>query len=95
MILKLLGIIDIFVGICFWLFGIFHIFPESFILILGLFLLAKGVIFVTGLSIVSVLDIISAIIIISASAAEIIMPKFVVIIITLFLLQKGIFSMLS
>ena len=95
MILKLLGIIDIFVGICFWLFGIFHILPESFILILGLFLLAKGVIFVTGLSIVSILDIISSIIIITTSSSEIVMPKIVVIIITLFLLQKGIFSMLS
>lgn len=95
MIIKILGILDIFVGICFWLFGIFHILPESFILILGLFLLAKGVIFITGLSIVSFLDIISSIIIISASASEIIMPKIVVIIVTLFLLQKGIFSMLS
>ena len=95
MILKLLGAIDIFVGICFWLFGIFHILPDSFILILGLFLLVKGIIFVTGLSIVSFLDILSSIIIIMASASEITMPNVVVIIITLFLLQKGIFSMLS
>jgi len=95
MLLKLLGIIDIFVGICFWLFGIFHIPPDSFILILGLFLLAKGVVFVTSLNIVSVLDIISSIIIISASASEIVMPKLVVILVALFLLQKGIFSMLS
>ena len=95
MIIKILGILDIFVGICFWLFGIFHILPDSFILILGLFLLAKGIIFVTSLNVVSVLDIISAGIIISATAAEIVMPNLVVIIVTLFLLQKGIFSMLS
>ena len=95
MILKLLGAIDIFVGMCFWLFGIFHILPDSFILILGLFLLVKGVVFITGLSITSFLDILSSIIIIVASSSEVIMPNAVVIIITLFLLQKGIFSMLS
>ena len=95
MIIKVLGILDIFVGMCFWLFGIFHIIPNNFILILGLFLLVKGVIFVATLNIVSVLDIISALIIITASASEIVMPKLVVIIVTLFLLQKGIFSMLS
>ena len=49
MIIKILGLLDIFVGIVFWLFGIFHIIPDSFVLILGLFLLAKGVIFVFGL----------------------------------------------
>lgn len=95
MIIKILGIIDIFVGMCFWLFGIFHLLPESFILILGLFLLVKGIVFITGLSIVSFLDILSSIIIIIASASEVTMPNIVVIIITLFLLQKGIFSMLS
>ncbi|MFA7707812.1 MAG: hypothetical protein WCX73_02585 [Candidatus Pacearchaeota archaeon] len=95
MILKILGIIDILAGICFWLFGIFHILPSSFILILGLFLLAKGVVFVTTLNVVSILDIICAIVIISSTATEIIMPHWAVILITLFLLQKGIFSMLS
>tara|TARA_Y100000310_G_C20660478_1_gene804456 strand:- start:1482 stop:1769 length:288 start_codon:yes stop_codon:yes gene_type:complete len=93
MIIKVLGILDIFVGMCFWLFGIFHIIPDSFILLLGLFLLVKGVIFVFTLNIVSVLDIISAVVIIAASASEIVMPNLVVIIVTLFLLQKGIFSM--
>ncbi len=95
MIIKFLGILDIIVGSVFWLFGIFHIIPGSFVLILGLFLLAKGVVFITGLSITSFLDIISAIIIIIASASDIVMPKLVVILIAIFLIQKGIFSMLS
>ena len=95
MILKILGILDIFVGMCFWLFGIFHILPDSFILLLGLFLLVKGVLFVFTLNIVSVLDVIAALIIIAASASEIVMPNVVVIIVALFLLQKGIFSMFS
>ena len=95
MIIKILGILDIFIGLCFWLFGIFNIIPSSFILLLGLILLVKGIVFIFGLSVISVLDIISGIIIITASASEIIMPKLVVILIALFLIQKGIFSMLN
>tara|TARA_Y100000034_G_C6626451_1_gene273286 strand:- start:237 stop:518 length:282 start_codon:yes stop_codon:yes gene_type:complete len=91
MIVKILGLLDIFVGLVFWLFGIFHIIPSSFVLILGLFLLAKGIIFITGFSVGSFLDIISAIIIITATGIEI--PKLIVIIVCLFLLQKGIFSL--
>ena len=94
MIIKILGILDIFVGACFWLFGIFHIIPESFILILGLFLLVKGIVFITGLSVSSLLDIASALIIILMSAGVLI-PKIIVIIVTLFLIQKGIFSLVS
>ena len=93
MIIKVLGILDLFVGIVFWIFGIFHIIPSSFVLVLGLFLLAKGIVFITGLSITSFLDIISSIIIITATSVA--MPKIVVILIAIFLIQKGIFSMLG
>ena len=88
MIIKILGSLDIFIAIVFWLFGIFGIISESFILLLGLFLLVKGIVFITGLSVISFLDILSAIIIITSTG--IVLPKLVVIIITLFLLQKGI-----
>ena len=40
MIIKVLGILDLFVGVVFWIFGIFHIIPSSFVLILGLFFIA-------------------------------------------------------
>lgn len=93
MIIKLLGVLDIFVGIVFWLFGIFNIIPSSFILILGLFLLVKGIVFITGLSIISILDIISGIIIVSASGMD--MPNLVIILVSLFLIQKGVFSLFS
>lgn len=93
MIVKLLGIFDILVGVIFWIFGIFHILPESLVLILGLFLLAKGVVFATNLNVTSILDIVSAVIILSATS--VIMPQIVVILVALFLLQKGIFSMLG
>lgn len=93
MIVKVLGALDIFVGLCFWLFGIFHLVPGSFIMILGLFLLAKGIAFATGLSFASFLDIGSSLIIITATSLEI--PRFLVIIVSLFLLQKGAFSMMG
>jgi len=93
MIIKILGILDIFVGICFWLFGIFHVIPSSFILILGLYLLAKGIAFITGLSFISLLDIVSSFIIIASTSNT--MPQVVVILVSLFLLQKGVFSLLS
>jgi hypothetical protein len=93
MIVKVLGIFDIFVGIVFWIFGMFHILPESLVFILGLFLLAKGIAFATNLNITSILDIISAIIIISATS--VIMPQIMIILVALFLLQKGIFSLLG
>jgi hypothetical protein len=93
MIIKILGILDIFVGMCFWVFGIFGLIPGEFIILLGLFLLCKGIVFATNLSVASILDIISSIIIIFSSSIE--MPNFLIIIVSLFLLQKGIFSLLS
>lgn len=92
MLIKLLGIFDIFVAICFWLFGILNVFSSKFILILGFILVIKGLIFILGLSIVSVLDIIVGIVI--AISTSVTMPKAVVILIALFLIQKGIFSLL-
>ena len=93
MIIKILGILDIAIGVIFWLFGIFNIIPNSFILLLGFILFVKGIIFITGLSIISVLDIIFGIIMITAT--EIVMPKLIIILISIFLIQKGIFSLLN
>jgi len=94
MILKILGILDIFIGICFWIVGIFQIKAlYGFIFALGIILLIKGVIFLTQLSIASILDIVCSFILIGAGSMA--MPQVVVIITTLFLLQKGIFSLLS
>lgn len=96
MIVKILGLVDIFIALIFWIFGIFQLsFLNQFIFILGIILLIKGVIFMTQLSIASILDIVCALIIIASSSASVVMPKLVVIIIALFLLQKGVFSLLS
>jgi len=93
MIIKVLGVMDIFIALVFWIFGIFHIVPDNFVMILGLFLLVKGIIFLTGLSVASIFDILSAGLIILAT--YITMPKFIVIIVSLYLIQKGVFSLLS
>ncbi len=92
MLVKLLGILDIFVAICFWLFGVLHWLPERFILILGIILLVKGLIFIAGFSIASLLDIILGIVI--AIASSVTLPHVAIVLIALFILQKGIFSML-
>ena len=94
MILKILGVLDIFIGICFWIFGMFNFsILSGFIFILGIVLLIKGIIFMTQLSIASILDIVVALIIISSTSVA--LPKVIVIIIALFLLQKGILSLFS
>jgi len=93
MIIKILGFLDVLIGICFWLSGIFNIIPRNFIFILGLFLLVKGVIFISGLSVVSFLDIVFGVVIIIESGFEI--PNIIVSLISIFLIQKGIFSLIS
>ena len=94
MIVKILGVLDVFVAICFWIFGVFHLHMLSgFILVLGFFLLVKGIAFAATLNIVSMIDIICAFIIIGSTSMS--MPIVIVIIVSLFLLQKGIFSMLG
>ena len=88
MIVKILGLMDIFVALTFWIFGIFNLsFLSEFIFILGIILLIKGVIFMTQLSIASILDIIAALILIASSSTSVAMPKLVVIIIALVLLS--------
>ena len=93
MFVKLLGILDIFIAVCFWIFGVFHIFPEKFITILGIILLIKGIIFIIGLSIASIIDIVCALIIIIAASVNV--PLVMTVLVALFLLQKGLFSLAS
>lgn len=93
MLIKLLGILDIFIAVCFWIFAVFEILPGNFIMALGIILLIKGIIFIIGFSVASILDIVCALIIIIASAIEV--PHVVNIATALFLVQKGIFSLVS
>ena len=86
MIVKILGILDVFIAVCFWLFGVLHIFPERFILTLGIILLIKGLVFIVGFSVASFFDIVIGLIVIIASSVTI--PHVVIVIAVLILIQN-------
>ena len=93
MIVKILGIFDILVRVSFWISTIFHIIPENFLLILALFLLAKGIAFLISLNIISLVDIVCALLIILSFSFT--FPLLIPILVSLFLIQKGIFSLIA
>lgn len=93
MIVKILGILDILSGILFWLNGFFHLFPDTFMMLIALYLIIKGLIFVISKDIASILDIISGLVI--YFSLTYVIPGFVIIIVTFFLLQKGVFSLVA
>jgi len=93
MIIKILGILDIIAGLLFWLSGFFHIIPDSIIILIVIYLITKGLIFVISKDIASILDIITGLAIyLSMSIA---LPGIVIFLITFFLLQKGILSLIA
>jgi len=93
MVIAFLGIMDLLAGIFFWIFGLFGIIPEFFINFFGMFILLKGLIFVWGKDFASVLDIIAALILMLAVVTK--MPALIVIIVSLYLIQKGAMSLLT
>lgn len=94
MIIKFLGTIDILTGLFFWIASIFHLTSLTpLTTLLALILLTKGIIFLISMDIVSIFDIISGLIIISSTSLK--LPIIVTILTSLFLIQKGIFSLMS
>ena len=93
MIVKILGILDIIAAILFWIGGMFHIIPANMLLIVGFYLLVKGAVFLIFKDIASILDIVCSAVVFLAVSFSI--PLIIVIIVSLFLLQKGIFSLLA
>jgi len=93
MIIKILGILDIIAAMLFWIFGVFNVLPHTLILLAAFYLLIKGSIFLISADIASVIDILCAIVFFLS--LSFVIPKIIVIIISLFLIQKGIFSLLS
>ena len=92
MIVKILGLLDILTGLSFWLFFFYNFIPESFLVFFAFLLLIKGASFLILEQIASIGDVISALVIFLA--LYVILPEIIVIIITLYLLQKGAFSFL-
>ena len=94
MILKILGVVDILIGILFWMAMIFKIsYFNPILLLLSLFIVAKGIIFLISLDFASVVDVISGFLIIYSINYG--LHSLITIIIVIFLVQKGIFSMFS
>ena len=93
MIVKVLGILDIFAAMFFWLSFFFKFIPEKLILIAAFYLLIKGVVFLISKDIASILDIVCAGVIFLTLNYTI--PSFLAILVSLFLLQKGILSLLA
>jgi len=92
-IIKILGIFDIIAALSFWVFSLFGVLPHTLILIFGFYLLIKGTIFLISADIASILDIACSVVFFLAISFPI--PKVIAIIVSLFLIQKGIFSLLS
>lgn len=92
MLIKILGALDILAGLLLWLNVLFPI-PAILLGILGICILAKGLIFVGfGLDILSAMDIIAGIIIIVS--ATISMPVILISIVSIYLIGKGAISVL-
>lgn len=90
---KVMGILDILVAVIFFLSDKTSFIPIALVWIIGLYLIIKGIGFALLLDFASILDVLSGIIIIISIPIAIYPILFYIIII--FLLQKGIFSLLS
>jgi len=92
--IKFLGILDLTAAIFFAL-NLFlgRFFPDKLVLILGIIILVKGIIFLIILDYISILDVISAVIILLSLTINI--HPIISALVALFLLQKGFFSLIS
>ena len=92
MIVKFLGIIDILAGLLYLFVEIFQIIPKDLLLFAGLILIVKGGAFILNFNVPSALDILCGIIILLSIIVQ--MPQFIVILVIIFLAQKGIISLI-
>jgi len=94
MIVKLLGILDILSAVLFFAFAYLGWISRTFLVVVALYLILKGAVFVLlAKSVVSGLDVIAGIIVFVS--LDIVFSSLVVLIVVLYLLQKGVFSLLG
>ena len=93
MIIKILGIADILSSVLFFISTLSDAFPHKIILTIAIYLMLKGIIFAILADFASILDIICGIIIAVSIFAN--LPVLLIFIICIFLIQKGIFSLIS
>jgi len=92
MIVRVLGILDIFSAICFFIFSKFNILPETLILVVAFYLLVKGAAFLIFRDVLSMIDILCSFVIFAALNMHV--STIVSSLVVLFLLGKGVFSLL-
>lgn len=88
-----LGHIDLILGVLLLIYGLHGIVPVSLLIVLAILLSLKALPFVFGGDAASVLDVLSAIIIFSLVSVEI--PEFVLLGMSVYLIQKGLLSYLG
>jgi len=93
MIIKIFGILDIISAIIFGLSYYFHFIPRTLMFIIAGYLILKGAIFLFTMDIASVIDVGCGVVILLSVFLSI--SHLIFIITLIFLLQKGIFSLLS
>ena len=97
MIVKILGMTDIIAAVSFFINNNFDKsgwFPNSIVIIFGIFLLVKGVIFLSSMDIASILDIICAAIIF-VSVIFFPIHALVVFFVDIYLILKGFISIIA
>lgn len=93
MIVKLLGGLDFLAGLIFLLFEFTEIIPYSVVVYFGLFLIVKGALFgIPEFNVISIIDIVCGILFLLSFFG---MFNFIVWIVSIYLLQKGLFSFIS
>ncbi len=97
MIMKALGLMDIIIALMFFLnnnFAKIHeIMPGSWVIGAGIILLIKGIFFLVFLDFASIIDIVCALVIILSGFMHI--YWLLAFIVVLFLIQKGLLSLVS
>jgi len=93
MIHKILGSLDLVAAMVFYLAESFNLFATKTILIIGIYILVKGILFVITMDLASILDIFSGIIIILSTFIT--LHSLIIFLVAFFLIQKGLFSLLN
>jgi nitrogen fixation/metabolism regulation signal transduction histidine kinase len=93
MIVKILGTLDILSAALLWITHLSQIIPKQIMLLAVFYLMIKGVMFLSLGNWISLLDILSGLVIYLSLVYS--LPGFIIFIVAVFLIQKGIISWIS
>ena len=93
MFLKALGILDLFSVIIFILYSYTPFKLTTLLIICAIYLLSKGLIFLLFGDLISIIDVVCGIVLLLT--LFFILPKLIVMVVCIFIIQKGLFSLIS